>query len=438
MAEASLSGNVVTEVRTRLLGEPAMPSPIPSDVAGTGGRVELDLGSGVLSSSGEHGRFSFELAGAKDRIFFDPFRSRCAIVTCGGLCPGINDVIQSIVLSAFHSYGIPSVIGIRYGLKGFLPSLGLDHVELTPSGVQHIHESGGTILGTSRGPQPPEAVVDSLLEKGVDMLFMIGGDGTMKAALDIHREVLRRQARIAVVGIPKTIDNDINFVPQSFGFVTAVEKASEAIRCASVEARSVMGGVGLVRLMGRESGFIAASSALSARETDFVLIPESRFALEGEDGLLASLERRLERQRHAVIVLAEGSGQDLLEETHRTDVSGNRQLADISSFLLERFSSYFRSIGKAYYPKFFDPGYLIRATPANASDRQYCGNLGQNAVHAAMSGHAGMVVARIMDCFVHLPLELVTAKRRTLNTQSTLWRSVLEMTGQGDLGGARD
>ncbi|MBR4424064.1 MAG: ATP-dependent 6-phosphofructokinase, partial [Mailhella sp.] len=365
----------------------------------------------------------------------DPSRSRCAVVTCGGLCPGINDVIQSIVLSAFHSYGIPSVIGIRYGLKGFIPSQGLDPVELTPENVQHIHELGGTILGTSRGPRPAGEVLDALLEKGVDMLFMIGGDGTMKAALDIHREALRRQVPVAVVGIPKTIDNDINFVPQSFGFGTAVEKASEAIRCAAVEARSVMGGVGLVRLMGRESGFIAASSALSAREADFVLIPEAPFSIDGESGLLATLQSKLRRQRHAVIVLAEGAGQYLLEETHRTDVSGNRQLADISAFLLERFRDYFGRKGMAYYPKFFDPGYLIRATPANAGDRQYCGNLGQNAVHAAMSGRTGMVVARIMDCYVHIPLELVTAKRRTLSTRSTLWRSVLEMTGQGDLGG---
>ncbi|MDE7064759.1 MAG: ATP-dependent 6-phosphofructokinase, partial [Desulfovibrionaceae bacterium] len=294
---------------------------------------------------------------------------------------------------------------------------------------------GGTVLGSSRGPQPPEEIVDMLERMNISALFVIGGDGTMKAAAAINREVSARNLKISVIGIPKTIDNDINFVPQSFGFETAVDKATEAIECAHTEAQGVPNGIGIVKLMGRESGFIAAQATLSLKEVNFVLIPEACFRLHGEGGLLPALEERLAGRGHAVIVVAEGAGQHLLQKSAGTDASGNPVLGDISTLLKNEISAYLKERGVSFAIKVIDPSYIIRSVPANANDRVYCGFLGQHAVHAAMAGRTDMVVAKLLDRFVHLPLELVTTKRRKLNIHSDLWRAVLESTGQGTLAG---
>ncbi len=374
----------------------------------------------------------FELAGPRPRLYFDPSKAKCAIVTCGGLCPGINDVIRAIVMEAFHAYGVPAVLGVRYGLEGFIPRYGHEVVELTPNRVSSIHQFGGTVLGTSRGPQAPEDIVDALERMNVNALFLIGGDGTMRAAGRIAAETARRGLRIAIIGVPKTIDNDINFISQSFGFETAVDKATEAIQCAHTEALGAMNGIGLVKLMGRESGFIAAHAAMSIKEVNFVLVPEAPFALHGPGGLLPALEQRLRSRRHAVIVLAEGAGQDLLNKTNRTDPSGNIMLADIAQHLRSEIQTYFAKRNIPHTLKYIDPSYIIRSVPANANDRVYCGRLGQFAVHAAMAGKTDMVVAKLMDRYVHMPLELVTMKRRRLDTNSDYWRAVLESTGQAE------
>ncbi len=372
----------------------------------------------------------FEEAGPRKRIYFDPPKTKCAIVTCGGLCPGINDVIRAIVMSAHHNYHCAGTFGIRYGLQGFIPRYRHEIMELTPDSVREIHEFGGTILASSRGPQPPEEVVDALERMNISILFMIGGDGTMKAAQAVTGEVVRRGLKIAVVGIPKTIDNDINFVTRSFGFDTAVEKATEAIRCAHIEALSAPGGVGMVKLMGRESGFIAAQASLALKEVNFVLVPEAPFELHGPDGFLAQLKSRLELRQHAVVVVAEGAGQELCRVDNGHDPSGNPILGDICDVLRMEIRKYFGSINFPYNLKYIDPSYIIRSVPANANDRTYCGFLGQHAVHAAMAGKTGMVVSRLQDRYLYLPLELVTAKRRKLNIRSNYWRSVMESTGQ--------
>ncbi|MDD3310516.1 ATP-dependent 6-phosphofructokinase [Pseudodesulfovibrio sp.] len=374
----------------------------------------------------------FEKAGPREKIYFDPSKTKCAIVTCGGLCPGINDVIRAIVNEAHYNYGIRTVIGIRFGLRGFIPRYGYDVAELTPQSVSEIHHFGGTVLGSSRGPQDPGEIVDSLERMNVNVLFVIGGDGTMCAAKAIVDEISKRGRKIAVIGVPKTIDNDINFITRSFGFDTAVEKATEAIQSAHVEATGMDMGVGLVKLMGREAGFIAAQATLAMREVNFLLVPEADLNLDGEDGFLMALERRLRRRGHALIVCAEGAGQDLLLREERKDPSGNRRLADICSLLMERIKTHFESTDMEMFMKFIDPSYMIRSVPANAGDRVYCGFLGQNAVHAAMAGKTGMVVAQLKSSMVHLPLDLVTAKRRSLNVESDYWRAVMEATGQQD------
>jgi len=373
---------------------------------------------------------TIEMAGPRERIYFDPTKTRCAIVTCGGLCPGINDVIRAITLEAHHNYRVSSVLGIRYGLEGFIERHGHTPLDLTPAAVANIHEFGGTILGSSRGPQSVEEIVDFLERRNISCLFVIGGDGTMRAAARIVEEITRRKVKIAVIGVPKTIDNDINFISQTFGFDTAVQEATRAIRCAHAEALGAPNGIGLVKVMGRESGFIAAQSALALRDVDFVLVPEDNFELDGPRGFLAALTRRLRRRGHAVVVLAEGAGQELLRSTGETDASGNIKLGDIASLIIRRVAEHMKAEGIDHTLKYIDPSYMVRSVPANSNDCIYCGFLGQNAVHAAMAGKTGMVVSKWNGYYVHMPLSLVTQGRKKIDVCSNYWRSVLESTGQ--------
>ncbi len=390
---------------------------VPSHVDGIGGRV-ADLAG-------------FEAGGPRRKIFFDPAKTRAGIVTCGGLCPGLNDVIRGLVHQLTAVYGVRHVVGFRNGYQGFVPSYGHDVVDLTVERVRGINEVGGTILGTSRGAQDPVEIVDCLERLSLSILFVIGGDGTLRGARKIQDEVARRGLKIAVVGIPKTIDNDIPFIDHSFGFQTATAAAMESIRAARVEAQSAPGGVGLVKLMGRHSGFIACHAALAKTDADFVLIPEVSFRLEGENGLLANVRRRVEAQGRAVVVVAEGAGQDLLaSEEQVTDASGNVVLQDIAAVLRRRIVADFAEHGAQLNIRYIDPSYQIRSVPANPYDSVYCVRLAQAAVHAAMAGRTGMVVGRWHDRFVHLPIPVATNHRNTVDPHGDLWLSVLEATGQ--------
>lgn len=377
---------------------------------------------------------SFELAGPRRKIYFDPTKLKCGIVTCGGLCPGINDVIRALVMELYYVHGVKTIYGFKYGLEGFIPKYGHELIELTPACVASIHELGGTILGTSRGPQDIGEIVDTMDRLNIGILFMIGGDGTMRAAAKISDEVMRRGLKCSVIGIPKTIDNDIYLVEKTFGFDTAVEKATEAIRAAHTEAIAAYNGIGLVKLMGRHSGFIAAYATLGLREVNFTLIPEVDFDLEGEHGLLEALRRRLEERRHAVIVVAEGAGQKYFaDQDLGTDPSGNPRLGDIGKFLVEKIKAYFASIKMPITLKYIDPSYTIRSLPANTNDHIYCGFLAQNAVHAGMAGKTAMLVSRWHNVYVHIPIKMAVTKRKTINPNSALWFSVLETTGQPSL-----
>ncbi len=413
------------------VGEARVPTPVPGPYMGDVPRPFFLDEENCGEDAPDGSSVFLEGAGPRERLYYDPGKVKCAIVTCGGLCPGINDVIRAIVMQACHGYGAASVLGIRYGLEGFIPACRHDVMELTPLSVSDIHSFGGTVLGSSRGPQDAGEIVDALERLNVSMLFVIGGDGSMKAASAIWGEVFRRGLHISVIGIPKTIDNDINFIPKSFGFDSAVDTAATVLRCAHTEALGTHNGVGLVKLMGRESGFIAAQSTLSLGIVNFVLVPEAPFALEGEGGLLGELEKRLARRGHAVIVAAEGAGQHLMGDRERgTDASGNPLLRDVGAFLQARIREHFARRGLPLYLKYIDPSYIIRSVPANSNDRVYCGFLGRHAVHAAMSGRTNMVVAKFFDHFVHLPLPLVTRRRRRLDVRGNYWRSVLESTGQ--------
>jgi 6-phosphofructokinase 1 len=373
----------------------------------------------------------FEPAGARRMIFFDPSKTRAGIVTCGGLCPGFNDVIRALVLELNYHYKVRKVYGFCNGYQGFIAKYHRHVLDLTPEAVSGINEHGGTILGTSRGQQDPAEIVDCLERMSINVLFVIGGDGTLRGAQQIVREIGERGAKIAVVGVPKTIDNDIMYIDQSFGFQTAFSVAAESIRAAHVEAQASPNGVGMVKLMGRHSGFIACYASLASSDANFVLIPEVPFALEGDRGLLTILRDRIEKRGHAVIVVAEGAGQDLLEQLPRkTDASGNARLGDIGVFLRERITEYFDTIGMELNLKYIDPSYIIRSVPANPYDSVYCIRLAHNAVHAAMSGRTEMVVGRWHGRFVNIPIGVAVRERNCVDPNGDLWMSVLESTGQ--------
>ena len=369
----------------------------------------------------------FEMAGPREKVYFDPAKLKCGIVTCGGLCPGLNDVIRAIVLSLFHHYGVRTVFGFPYGFEGLSYRHGHVPIELNPKIVQNIHQQGGTILGSSRGPQEVPEMVDTLEQMNVGMLFTIGGDGTLRAALEIAEEIERRKLKIAVIGVPKTIDNDISFVQRSFGFVTAVSEATTAIYSAHAEASGARNGIGLVKLMGRHAGFIAAYATLANSDVNFCLVPEVDFTLEA---FLKALQERLENRDHAVVVAAEGAGQDLMSTTGERDASGNIRLVDIGIFLKDRITAYFKEQGIESNLKYIDPSYIIRSMPANPPDSAFCLMLGHNAVHAGMAGRTGMVVGYWKDEFTHVPISAVMSKRKQMDPRDKLWTGVLSSTGQ--------
>jgi 6-phosphofructokinase 1 len=396
-------------------------------------RVLYDDSFEEVSASFARGEtpLSFELAGPRERVYFDPPKTTAAIVSCGGLCPGLNDIIRGIVMELSYRYGVTRIYGIRYGYEGLVPRYGHVPLTLRPESVSTIHTFGGSILGSSRGPQDVSEMVNHLEELGVDILFVIGGDGTLRGGAAINAELRRRGLKKAVIGIPKTIDNDIMYLDKSFGFETAFAEAVKAVSCAHVEAVGAVNGIGLVKLMGRDSGFIACFAALAGQHVNFCLIPEVPFQLEGERGLLEMLRFRLAQRKHAVIVIAEGAGQDLMHvDTSLTDPSGNRKLGDIGIFLKDRIVEFFRSRKIEVNVKYIDPSYIIRSVPASPQDNVYCSRLAQSAVHAGMAGKTNMLVGRWHGTFVHLPFALVTKGRRKVDSDGDLWHAVLECTGQ--------
>lgn len=370
---------------------------------------------------------AMELAGPREKIFFDPSKLKCGIVTCGGICPGVNEVIRSLVMSLFYHYGVKSVFGFPYGFEGLTWRYGHTPLELTPQSVNFIHGMGGSILGTSRGPQDVTEMVDTLERMNISILFTIGGDGTLKGARAIAEEVGRRGLKISVIGIPKTIDNDISFIHKSFGFETAVTEASKVTNSAHNEATGARNGVGLVKLMGRDSGFIAAYSVLADNNVNFCLVPEAPFTL---DGFLNALRERLKRRGHAVIVVAEGAGQDLMPTEDERDASGNCRLGDIGLFLKDAITRDFRERGIALSLKYIDPSYTIRSVPATPHDSSFCLLLGHNAVHAGMTGRTNMVVGFWKNEFTHVPISMAVSCRKKIDPEGWFWSTVLASTGQ--------
>ncbi len=423
-----------SELEIATLGECGEPSPLVGRrerfvtdsrilVAAETGQLEPLLGHGPLPS--------FEAAGPRREIFFRPEKLSCGIVTCGGLCPGVNDVIRSLVLTLRHAYGVRRVLGFRYGYSGLTAKRRTDPLLLEPESVENIHQRGGTILGTSRGPQDVSEMVDQLMTWRVGVLFAVGGDGTLAGASAIAAEIARRGLRIAVVGIPKTIDNDLVWTERTFGFATAVEEAQAVIDAAHSEAQAAWNGIGLVKLMGRHSGLIAAHANLASGNVNFCLVPEVPFSLHGTGGFLAVLEQRLERRHHAVVVVAEGAGQDLIDQDDEAqDPSGNVKLRDVGVLLRQQIRAHFASRSLPLDVKYIDPSYTIRSQPANSADSSFCLMLGQHAVHAGMAGRTDLMVGFWNHRFTHVPLALVAGRRKQLEPDGEIWQRVQGTTGQ--------
>ncbi len=389
-------------------------------------RLEDEVGPETVSSG-----LTFEKSGPRERIFFQPEKTTAALVTCGGLCPGLNNVIRSAFLELRHNYGVQRVVGIRNGFQGMNPANDLVPIEIDRELVLYIQDRGGTVLGSSRGQQEPATMVDFLERHKIDILFCIGGDGTQRGVHALCEEIARRGLPKAVVGIPKTIDNDIPFVWMTFGFATAIEKAEEVLRAAHVEAQGAANGIGLVKLMGRDSGFVVAGAALASQEANFVLVPEVPFPLNGRDGFLSALEARIEERGHALVVVAEGAGQHLFESHgDARDASGNLLHKDIGLFLRDRIQAHFRARRIPINLKYLDPSYLIRSVPANGWDRILCDRMARHAVHAAMAGKTDMIVGSHHATMINVPIPAVTAERRKMRLSSDLWLGVLSTTGQ--------
>jgi 6-phosphofructokinase 1 len=368
-----------------------------------------------------------EEAGPRETIFFDPANLACGIVTCGGLCPGLNNVIRAIVMSLYHHYGVKKIYGFQYGYEGLSPKFGHKPIQLTPEVVVNIDQMGGTMLGSSRGNQDISEMVDTIEKMNIGILFTIGGDGTQRGALAIDEEARRRGIKLSVIGIPKTIDNDICYVQYTFGFETAVSEATRVTNAAHSEAKGARNGIGLVKLMGRDSGFIAAYATIVDGQVNFCLVPEVPFTL---DGLLKALKARLEKRKHAVIVVAEGAGQNLMETTGERDASGNIRYADIGIFLRDAIKEHFKKTGMEINLKYIDPSYTIRSVPANPHDSALCLLFGHNAVHAGMAGRTGIFIGFWNQRFTHVPISLAVSERKKIDPEEWVWNSVVSSTGQ--------
>lgn len=412
-----------------MLGKPEIDSPVRlTSYIGEEERFLFDLNPENLIQqvSAQKELCTIERGGPRKKIFFDPHKTRAAIVTCGGLCPGINNVIRSVTLELLYQYKIISVIGYRFGYKGMAdPSI--QPMELNSETTNGIGELGGSILASSRGPQEVDKMIDRLLADSIDILFVIGGDGSLKGALALQEGIARRNLKIGVVGIPKTIDNDLNFISKSFGFQTAYSKAVESIRAAHTESLGTPNGIGIVKVMGRHSGAIAAHATISSQIVNFCLIPEFSFELKD---LMEALVKRLEKRSHAVIVIAEGVAQETINKENKRDASGNLILTDSGIWLKGEIAKYLSAAGIEHNIKYIDPSYIIRAIPASPNDALFCSMVGQYAVHAAMSGRTAVVIGQWNHYFGTIPIRLVVGSQKLVNINGTIWRSVLESTGQ--------
>jgi 6-phosphofructokinase 1 len=404
---------------------------------------------------------AYERAGPRPTLFFNPSRVRAGILTAGGLCPGLNNVIREITRTLINVYEVDKVLGLRNGLWGLHDDKEDDEIELTLDRVSAIGSMGGSILGAGRGGLNPDELplaVEGIRSRRLDMVFIIGGDGTHRAAEILSKALKDARIVCSVVCVPKTIDNDIDLIDHSFGFGTSVEEAVKSVQTAKVEGMGAPNGIGLVKLMGRNAGFIAAHAVLASGIVDCCLIPEVPIVMQGPKGVLTHLERTVKRKGYAVMVVAEGAGQaicatdpkaetlaaekspgELLDTTgaaaptdsREVDKGGHKELLPIGKWLKTAVQSHFDRQRMEVNIKYIDPSYLIRSVPANANDALYCLLLGQNAAHAAMAGFSDVSVGLCNNRMVLLPVSAIVANSpRVMDPLGRTWERVVSSTGQ--------
>ncbi|KAK8793513.1 hypothetical protein WA158_004872 [Blastocystis sp. Blastoise] len=376
--------------------------------------------------------------GPRSKLWFNPKKSNAVIVTCGGLCPGLNNVIREVTCSLIENYGVEHVYGIYEGYSGFEKALSDPSymVDLTLQFIATIHHEGGSILKSSRGGFNADKIIEWCLKYNVNMIYVIGGDGTHRGATVLFEEIEKRNLNIAVAGIPKTIDNDIAMVDRSFGFDTAVQESLHAIHSAWVEATCAPNGIGLVKLMGRDAGFIAAFATISSHDVDLCLIPEVPVVFDDpefpEYSIIPYIESILKLKKHCVIVVSEGVQIQGVQGSG-TDESGNKRYADVGKFLKDYLTSTFAERGNPVSVKYIDPSYMIRTTPANAFDSQQCLILAENVVHGVMAGYTGFTVGLCNNRTVYIPIEMLTDNSpRYLYPFGRTYERVVNITNQPD------
>ena len=397
------------------------------------GKEDVILGDIVRKEGMDNFSRGYLRAGPRKSLYFNPKQVKAAIVTCGGLCPGLNNIIREVTKALLNLYGVPAVYGVRGGYWGFHespvgePPLKLTHEAIT--GIQHI---GGTVLGSARGGFDIEQIFGFCQRYEINQLYVVGGDGTHRAANKVGLEALHRKLNLAVAGIPKTIDNDLDLVDRTFGFNSAVMAAQDAIRSAAVEARcNKPNGIGIVKLMGRHAGFIAAHATLASGEVDLCLVPEVAIELEGPYGIMPHIQRVLKAKGKAVIVVAEGAGEELVGASAEVDAGGNKKLPEIGPFIKKAVEEWFKARNTTVTIKYIDPSYMIRSVPAIATDALFCMLLAQNAVHGAMAGYTCFTTGLCCNRTVYLPIPaLVENSPRKMDKAGRTWERIIASTGQ--------
>ena len=363
--------------------------------------------------------------GPRFHIALDNLRVKACIMTCGGLCPGLNVVIRELVMALRYNYGVAEIYGIKWGFLGFTQKE--CWIKLEPEDVKHIHLLGGTVLGTSRRGFDGEEISKQLIKNNVNMVFFIGGDGTHRGIKELSKILKEKKKKIILVGIPKSIDNDMPIIDKSFGLESVVQESVRTIRAANVEANCNLNGIGLVKLFGRSSGFVAMLSTLAARDVNICLIPEIPFNLYGENGLLDFIFQRMQVKEHCVIVVSDGARFSVKD--YKT--SNGRPVEDIGLVIKKEIIEKSEELGIEVNLKYMDPTYVVRAVPANEYDCNLCAKLAESAVHCAFAGFTNFSVGMINNKPCMIPLEKMCGKsERKVEFNSDDYLMLLASTGQ--------
>lgn len=490
-------------------GLPTITNPIPLEIRGSfreeSDTIIVDARSRYHCTSGgknkcclENIGLTFPEAGPRENLVY-PMESRdgatdslqVGVLVSGGIAPGINAVIKGIVdrhtLYSNHakenddtSYDL-EIIGYRDGFSGLLSG---SHIKLNRKKVRDFANKGGSLLGTSRyhplldldDPGKRDSAVRDIISnlKDIDILYVIGGDGSMRAAHMIWTRAQRMHAegeasKLSVVAIPKTMDNDILWVWQSFGFMSAVEKAKQFVLQLHTEASSNPR-LGIMQLFGSDSGFVVTHAALASGVCDYVLIPEADFSMEvlcefikkklksrykrGQDGkspfgmiLMAETaiprdginspgckyiddpDVGLEKEEKIAIEKFIADGRRVQGQTQDALRRGGIKI--ISRVVQKEIRQ--MKPGQ-YWEKFRvftnEPRHLIRAIDPSVQDVIFGQRMGTLAVDNAMAGYTDFMISQWLTEYVLVPLKLVVLGRKRVPQKGIFWKSVLANTGQ--------